>query len=138
MFILNTCSLMKSIGVDQTQEEDDEDLEMGQTPQNPQAPGEDEVSDDEKDAKYIKSYMARKRRQGLRNRKGQNSKVSAANLGEEIYEAMIKKTLLEIRDMTDREERQHNGKSADTPYTAMPQSSMKVSRKEKIQKQKEE
>ncbi len=53
---------MKSIGVDQTQEEDDEDLEMGQTPQNPQAPGEDEVSDDEKDAKYIKSYMARKRR----------------------------------------------------------------------------
>lgn len=128
MFILNSGSLMKSIGVDQTQEEDDEDLEittnggqkLGQTPQNPQAPGEDEVSDDEKDAKYIKSYMARKRRQGLKNRKGQNSKVSGANLGEEIYEAMIKKTLLEIRDMTDREERQHNGKSADTPDTAMP------------------
>lgn len=58
----------------------------------------------------------------MKNRKGQNSKVSAANLGEEIYEAMIKKTLLEIRDMTDREERQHlvNGKSPDIPDTAMP------------------
>ena len=75
-------------------------------------PQEDDISDDEKDAKFIKSYMAKKRQQGLKNRRA-GSKNAASSLGQEIYEAMIKRTLGEIRDLVDREQRQHLG----TPST---------------------
>jgi|LauGreDrversion4_2_1035121.scaffolds.fasta_scaffold40010_3 hypothetical protein len=56
--------------------------------------------------------MAKKRQQGLKNRRAV-SKNAASSLGQEIYEAMIKRTLGEIRDLVDREQRQHLG----TPST---------------------
>jgi hypothetical protein len=56
--------------------------------------------------------MAKKRQQGLKNRRA-GSKNAASSLGQEIYEAMIKRTLGEIRDLVDREQRQHLG----TPNT---------------------
>ena len=81
MSILNSGSLMKSVGMNSIpEEEEEEQVEAGkgqdqqslaQSLQNPQAAGDDDISDDEKDAKYIKSYMLKKRIQAKLNRRAQ-------------------------------------------------------------------
>jgi hypothetical protein len=115
------------LSVDPTLAEGDLNAPLNQTAQqvNPQGVP-DDVSEDEKDAAYIQSYMVKKR---VQNRKKKDSILTTRDhnsQGQEIYESMIKRTLSQIREINDREEKLHLAPENSSPTKQLIKDSKKL------------